>query len=430
MNQWLHSDDYTTERYHRKAISVEQAQQLVMQRVIPGASEQVHLTEAAGRFLTESIYAPHPFPNFRRSGMDGYAIVSSDTAACGGSEGQDVWLQVIDEVACGFVSEKVVQSGTAVRIMTGAQVPDGADAVVMLEATRLKEEAGQVYVGLKKRIQPGANVTEIGYELKEGELLLQKGTQLGPGEISVLATFGVGMVTVYRRPRVGIFSTGSELLQLDEPLQPGRIRNSNTYMLAVQIRNAGGIPCLLESITDDVELARERLQEALEQVDMVVTSGGVSVGDYDIMGELVRQEGVELLFNKITMRPGSVTTTAVIDNKLLFALSGNPGACFVGCELLVRPFIRGMQGAEAPYLAEWTAYMGADYRRMNNYTRFVRATLSFRDGQVIATPARIDESSVMISIKDSDCLIVIPPGTPEVLEGERIQILKLEKASI
>ncbi|MFB5675743.1 gephyrin-like molybdotransferase Glp [Paenibacillus terreus] len=419
-----YSDDYTNDKFKRRAISVEEAQKRVMEHVRPGITEIVPLPEAQGRFLAEPLHAPHPYPHFRRSGMDGYAVVSADTKNC--KDDETVWLRVVDEIPCGYVSDRLITSGLAARIMTGAQVPEGADAVVMLEATRLREEAGDVYVGLKKIVEPGNNITPVGYELQEGELLLEKGTRLGAGEISVLATFGIHSVPVIRKPRVAVISTGSELLSVDEPLQPGRIRNSNSFMLAVQIREAGGEPYIFGSVPDDVKAAGRVVMDALQNFDYVVTSGGVSVGDYDIMGDLVRQEGVDLLFNKITMRPGSVTTAAVINGGLLFALSGNPGACFVGCELLLRPVIRTMLGAPQPFLPRWQVLLGADYNRVNNYTRFVRARTEIRDGRVYAVPAAVDESSVMISIKDSDCLIVIPPGTGQLEEADKIEIIKLE----
>lgn len=176
-----------------------------------------------------------------------------------------------------------------------------------------------------------------------------------------------------------------------------------------------------------MDTARTKLAEALEHNDIVVTTGGVSVGDYDIMGDLVREGNMEMLFNKVTMRPGSVTTAAVVNDKLLFALSGNPGACFVGFQLFVRPTIRTMQADAHPYLEEWTAILEDDYTKVNNFTRFVRGRTEIRNGMVYAKPsaARVDESSVMITIKDSDCLIVIPPEKKGISAGEQVRILRL-----
>ncbi|MGG3281489.1 molybdopterin molybdotransferase MoeA [Paenibacillus solani] len=414
--------------FNRRALQVSDAQTLSISYVERVHEESIALQNSDGRVLASDVIAPHPFPAFARSGMDGYAVRSVDTTAC--DPEKPLWLEVVDHIPCGYVSSIPIEQGKASRIMTGAQVPEGADAVVMLEATELRTENGTTYVGLKKPIEKGKNITPLGFELQEGDLILRRGTVIGPGEISVLATFGIHTVEVYRQPVVGIFSTGTELLDITEPLEPGKIRNSNTYMLASQIREAGGIPMIMEAIPDDVQLAGEKVEEALQLYDMVVTTGGVSVGDYDIMGELVTSGGLDMLFNKVTMRPGSVTTAAVKEGKLLFALSGNPGACFIGFLQFVRPAIRKMLGMERLYLTEWTAELGADYSKVNNFTRYVRGSLDVQNGKLVATPASLDESSVMITIKDSDCLIVIPPELRGAIKGQNVQVLVLPGAWI
>ncbi|GIP25959.1 molybdopterin molybdenumtransferase [Paenibacillus sp. J23TS9] len=412
------------DKFHRKPLQVQQAQDLLSAYGKPGSTEQIPIQESHGRYLAEEVKAPHPFPRFRRSGMDGYAVRSEDTMGC--SSDQMVWLDVIDEIPCGSVSEHEITAGTAARIMTGAQVPEGADAVVMLEMTELREYEGHTQLGLKRKIEEGKNVTPIGFEVQQQEVLLRPGRRIQAGEISVLASFGVHQVTVYQKPRIAIFSTGSELLTVDEPLQPGKIRNSNTYMLASQVREAGGEPFILEAVMDDLLLAKAKVEKAMQEYDAVVTSGGVSVGDYDIMGDFVRSDSVDMLYNKIAMRPGSVTTAAVKDGKLLFALSGNPGACFVGFELFVRPFIQRVIGCDKPYLTEWTAILEQDYTKVNAFTRFVRGRVEARDGMLYAIPAKVDESSVMVTIKDSDCLIVIPPAKSITPAGEKVKILLLK----
>lgn len=410
-------------RFQRKALQVHDAQALVKGYVKRGTSEMVDLEKSDGRILASDILAPHPYPTFRRSGMDGYAITASDTEVCG--DGETIWLKVIDNIPCGAVSEKVIESGVTSRIMTGAQVPEGADAVVMLEMTESRTEGESEWIGIKKRIEKNKNITPIGLELKGGEVILNQGTRIGPGEISVLATFGVSQVEIMKKPVVGIFSTGTELLDIRDPLEPGKIRNSNTYMLASQIREAGGEPVIMDAIPDDITMAREKVEEALKRYDIVVTTGGVSVGDFDIMGDLVRNGTMTMLFNKVTMRPGSVTTAAVQEGKLLFALSGNPGACYVGFLLFVRPTIRQMLGMEDAYLKEWDAELGVEYSRVNNFTRFVRGRLEVREGRLVAIPALLDESNVMITIKDSSCLIVIPPELKGADVGQKVKVLLL-----
>ncbi|UQZ37110.1 molybdopterin molybdenumtransferase MoeA [Paenibacillus sp. PK3_47] len=418
-----HQEDKPDLKFHRKALQVGEAQSRVMEYAQLLAAEEVPLNQSCGRYLADELITPHPFPAFNRSGMDGYALIAEDTKDCGSDN--IVWLKVVDEIPCGAVPSVDITPGTAARIMTGAQVPEGADTVVMFEVTESLEKDGVTYVGIRKPQAAGRNVTPIGQELRTGDLVLPAGKLIGAGDIAALAAMGVHTVKVHRRPKIGIFATGSELLEVDEPLQPGKIRNSNSPMLEALVREAGGDPVMLGAIADDLELARSRVHMALDSCDMVITTGGVSVGDYDIMGDLVREKSGDMLFNKVTMRPGSVTTAAVRGGKLLLALSGNPGACFVGFQLFARPVIARMQGAAHPFLPEWTAVLGTDYSKVNNYTRYVRARLEIRDGVVHAYPAAIDESSVMVTIKDSDCLIIVPPEERGMSAGAKVTVLKL-----
>ncbi|MEK3747944.1 gephyrin-like molybdotransferase Glp [Paenibacillus sp. FSL E2-8871] len=410
-------------KFQRRALQVKEAQAKIIKFANPLESQEVSLNEVCGRYLAEEVIAPHPFPAFNRSSMDGYAIIATDTNHC--VNGQVVWLEMVDNIPCGAVASVDITSGTAARIMTGAQVPLGADTVVMLEVTETREEEGKTYVGIRKKQEAKSNITPMGLELSSGELVLPAGRLISAGDIAVLAAFGKHTVKVYRRPKVAIFATGTELLEVHEPLQPGKIRNSNSPMLEALVKEAGGEPVMLGSIVDDLELARSKVQMALETYDFVITTGGVSVGDYDIMGDLVREQSGDMLFNKVTMRPGSVTTAAVRGGKLLLALSGNPGACFVGFQLFARPVIRLMQCASQPFLPEWSATLGADYNRVNDFTRFVRARLEIREGSLYAIPAAIDESSVMVTIKDSDCLIVVPPEERGLSAGAKVTIIKL-----
>ena len=417
------NQDLAKEKFQRKALQVKEAQSRVTEHAKILGTELVPLSLSCGRYLADHIAAPHPFPAFNRSGMDGYAIIAADTEDC--TSEQMVWLQVVDNIPCGAVPSVEIITGTAARIMTGAQVPSGADTVVMLEVTETRETDGIPYVGLKKTQAAGRNITPVGFELRQDEPVLPSGTLISAGDIAVLAAFGIHTVQVYRRPKVGIFATGTELLEIHEPLQPGKIRNSNSPMLEAIVREAGGEPILLGAIVDQLDLARSKVQMALETYDLVITTGGVSVGDYDVMGDLVREQSTEMLFNKVTMRPGSVTTAAVRGGKLLLALSGNPGACFVGFQLFARPVIGLMQGSLHPFLPEWSATLGEDYSKVNNYTRFVRARIEIREGTLYAIPAKIDESSVTVTIKDSHCLIIVPPEERGLTAGAKVSIIKL-----
>ncbi|WP_338042424.1 gephyrin-like molybdotransferase Glp [Paenibacillus alba] len=413
-------------RFGRNVISVEEARSLLYEYVNHMEAESVSLASAFGRRLAVDIYADHPVPHFRRSGVDGYAVCAEDIAQA--SPEQPVMLRVIERIPSGTVPQWNVQVGLAARIMTGAPVPDGADTVVMLEMTDLLQDEGRnaSSVRIKKNVQAGSNITPIAGEVAQGELLLENGTLIGPGEAAILATFGHAEVPIYRKPRVAIFSTGSELLNVDEALQPGRIRNSNSYMLAAQVEAAGGSAVIMQALSDDPLQVETALREALGQVDLVLTSGGVSVGDYDVLVDVFGRFEGKLLFNKVAMRPGTPTSGAIWNNRLLLALSGNPGASFVGFELFAKPMIKAMSGCKAPCSAAISAFLDVDYAKGSAYPRYVRGTTLVKDGCLRVRPSGIDKSSIMVSIKDADCLIYLPAGGQGFVRGEAVLIYPIQ----
>lgn len=411
-------------RFDREVIQVDEAQAKIAPHIQPGETEEVQLLDSIGRRLAEEIKATSPVPHFRRSGMDGFAVRAKDTK--GASPRDPVRLEVVENIPCGAVPRKDIRSGTCARIMTGASVPDGADAVIMLELTDTIEKDGRVYTAVKKETEAGDNVTPIALEVTEGTSLLEVGRKINAGEAAILATFGYHRISVYRQPTVAIFATGSELLAVDEPLQPGKIRNSNSYMLAAQVQAAGGIPIMMEKIPDDVAQAEEKIMSAFEQADHIITTGGVSVGDYDILVDIFEKWDGELLFNKVAMRPGSPTSVGIRGGQFLFGLSGNPGASFVGFELFVRPVLLGMQGKRRPYLREHKARLVGGYAKPTPFQRFIRGTCYTEEGQWFAKPVGIDKSSIVTSIKDADCLIVIPQGDQGVPDGALVSIIELD----
>ncbi|MCZ8517763.1 molybdopterin molybdotransferase MoeA [Paenibacillus filicis] len=412
-------------RFGRKAIALEEAQRIVLSLVRKQEEEQVSLPEAFGRRLARDVAADTPVPHFRRSGVDGFAVRASDCAAA--SPIRPATLTVVETLSAGMVPQRRLERGQAARIMTGGVVPDGADAVVMLEMTDRLEQTSELpyHVQICKSMEAGENVTPIGHEAQRGELLLRKGRRIGPGETAILAAFGHAVVPVFRRPRVAIFSTGSELLPVEVPLTEGKIRCSNSFMLAAQVMEAGGEPIMSPILPDDVREVELRLRAALESADAVVTTGGVSVGDKDVLVELFERWDGEVLFNKIKMRPGSPTSLGIWRGKPLFALSGNPGACYVGFELLMRPYLRAAMGSDAPLPDEATAILETDYRKGSAYPRYIRGTTRVEDGKLKVRPAGRDKSSIMVSIKDADCLICLPAGGTGAAQGELVRIMKL-----
>lgn len=410
-------------RFHRKALQVEEAQQAVLSYTRVLETEHAALAESFGRRLAADVSASHPVPHFRRSGMDGYAIRAADSMEA--SPERPVPLQVGETIFCGSMPANEVKPGQAAKIMTGAAVPEGADAVIMLEMTG--SEGDNVYI--RKRMTAGDNITPIGQEVAAGELLLRSGTMIGPGETALLASFGYSSVPVYRKPRVAIFPTGSELLDVDRPLAPGKIRNSNSYMVACQVREAGGEAILMPVLPDQPDLVERELRAVLDRVDCIITSGGVSVGDKDVLVDVFERWDGTLLFNKVAVRPGSPTSAGVWNGKPLFALSGNPGACFVGFELFAGPCLRAMQGHSVPLLPEAVARLSVDYAKGSAYSRYVRGTMDWTQGELAVRPAGTDKSSVMVSIKDTDCLIHIPAGGRGASSGDRVRVLLLGRPS-
>lgn len=407
-------------RFHRKPLPVDEAQQAALRCVRPMETENVALEQSFGRRLAVPVTAGHPVPHFRRSGVDGYAIRAADSAQA--APDSPARLRVIETIPCGTMPGKRIEAGEAAKIMTGAAVPEGADAVIMLEMT---EAQGESAVHIRKRMEPGENITAIGQEIAADEALLGCGRVIGPGEAALLAAFGYASVPVYRRPKVAVFSTGSELLEVHRPLEPGKIRNSNSYMLACQVQEAGGEAVIMPALPDDPAIVERELRRALEHADCIVTSGGVSVGDKDVLVDVFERWDGTLLFNKVAMRPGSPTSVGLWNDKLLFALSGNPGACFVAFELLVRPCLRAMLGHPSPLPPEMTACLGVDYSKGSAYSRYVRGVLEWTDGTAAVKPAGKDKSSVTVSIKDADCLIRIPAGGRGASAGDNVRVILL-----
>ncbi|WP_113927056.1 gephyrin-like molybdotransferase Glp [Bacillus sp. P14.5] len=409
----------------RTPIKVTEAVEKVMELAFAGDSEIVDITKAHGRYLGGDLVADHDVPSFNRSPYDGFAIRAEDTENA--SRELPAKLEVVGEIGAGSVFSGRVESGQAVRIMTGAQIPEGCSAVVMLELTKSSIENDVSYVEINRKYQVGDNISFKGEETRKGAILVQKGTFINPGVTALLATFGYRDVTVIRKPRVGVIATGSELLEVNEALEPGKIRNSNTYMILSQIERAGGVGIYFGQFQDDLEECFRQVTTAMEEVDIFITTGGVSVGDYDYLPEIYEKMGANVLFNKIGMRPGSVTTVAEKDGKLLFGLSGNPSACYVGFELLTRPVIQTYLHVKEPHLKKVEGILGADFKKPNPFTRFVRASVFFEDGRLTAIPSGLDKSSVVSSLASANAFIELPGGTRGFEKGMEIEIVLLEE---
>ncbi|WP_226666171.1 gephyrin-like molybdotransferase Glp [Metabacillus litoralis] len=408
----------------RKPLAVKLAIEEVMKYSRICEQELVSIHDSFERFLAEDLIAKHPVPPFDRSPYDGFAIRSVDTKLA--SANSPVEFEVIDEIGAGSVSVYTVGENQAVRIMTGAQMPSGCDAVVMLELTKVIRKDEKTYMTLKRAFKKGDNVSYKGEDTQEGSVLVTKGTKITAGVIALLATFGYEKVHVSKKPKIGIIATGSELLEVGEELVPGKIRNSNSYMIEAQAKRSGAEPIYLGKLPDDLESCFKAVKQSLNKVDYLITTGGVSVGDYDHLPEIYKKLGANVLFNKIAMRPGSVTTVAEVDGKLLFGLSGNPSACYVGFELLVRPIVRQFLRSKRPHLQMIKAELGKDFLKPNPFTRFVRGKLNLGNGKIKASPVGLDKSNVVTSLAEADCLITLPGGSRGYQLGDIVDVLLIE----
>ncbi|SER94256.1 gephyrin-like molybdotransferase Glp [Salipaludibacillus aurantiacus] len=407
----------------RTPVKVSEAVNRVMNHKKKGEKEFIELMEAGDRYLAEDIVADHPIPPFDRSPLDGFAVRSEDTENADSTH--PVQLEVVETVGAGHVAKGPVKPGQAIRVMTGTVMPDNTDAIIMFELAKEFTQEDKTYIEIKRPFKAGDYVSKKGEETKQGEVVVRSGTKITAGVIAVLATFGYHRVPVAKKPVIGIYATGTELLEIDDNLQPGKIRNSNAYMIISQIRQAGGEPKYYGKLKDDFNLCYNAVTQALNEVDALITTGGVSVGDFDFLPEIYNRLGAEVLFNKIAMRPGSVTTVADKDGKLLFGLSGNPSACFVGFELYARPWIRSYLHSGKPYVETVKGKLTADFPKPNPFTRFIRSKVEFKEGKVFASPVGMDKSQVVTSLAYTDALVAVPGGSRGYKSGDEVDILLL-----
>jgi len=390
-------------------IELEEAKELVFKRIPTVDTETVSIVEAYHRILAQDIISGMEMPPFARSPLDGYAYKATD------SDLPPLKLSVTNEIPAGTFSEREINYGEAARVFTGAPIPAGANCVVRMEDTQtfLNE------VTILKPVLPGANVIPRGEEIREGDLLLKKGDYLTPAAIGLLAAVGFNKVEVYRRPLIGLLSTGTELMDVGQVLQPSKIYNSNSYTLRGMLREAGCEVKVLPIVSDRIEETLEALQQVAE-ADMVISTGGASVGDYDLMPKALEQFGYEMLFWKLNLKPGTPASVGQKGKQLFFSLSGNPAAAMVTFELLVRPALHRLAGRSVPEKERFLVRMANGFDKAGKQRRFLRAQAQFKDGEIWAVPALTQSSGILRSMIGSHLLIDVPANHGPVTPGEML----------
>ncbi len=400
-------------------ISVAEAIRIVKEQTRALSPESVALEDALGRFLAEDIIADSDLPPFDRSQMDGYAIKASDVQTV------PARLKIIGESAAGRGWHQDLKPGEAVRIMTGAPVPVGADSVQQVELTR--ELNSGVEVEILQPVSPGRSIVTQAAEIKAGETVLSAGEHITAATMAVLASFGYARVNVGKRPRVAVLATGSELVTIDEKPGMDQIRDSNNFSIGAYAEIAGAIVERLPLAGDDLSLLKRQIGEAAERFDVLVTSGGVSVGVYDFTKLALKELEAEFFFERVALRPGKPTVFARLPNgTLVFGLPGNPVSVSVTFNLFARTAILTMQGAKQTQLQKETALLAKSVKGAKERESYLPAQLRTNDdGQLLATPLKWGGSSDFVGFVRATALIIVPPDTPAIEAGTNVRIVCL-----
>ena len=403
-----------------KLISIEEARTRVLTEAAALPSETIALSEALGSVLAEDIIASHNVPPFNNSGMDGYAVRASDTVEA--TTDSPVRLPISDTLPAGHVAAHGLQPGEAIRIMTGAPLPDGADTVVQSELT--SEDDG--YLVLVEPVKRGKNIRRAGEDIATGDRVLSAGVSLGPAEIGVLASLGHARLLVYRRPRVAIISTGSELVEVDQPLGPGQIRNSNSYSLRAQCLQLGIAAAAFGIVPDDYEATRTAIEAGLDY-DVLLTSGGVSVGRFDFVKDVQDELGVERRLWGVAMKPGKPLAFGVRGGTLVFGLPGNPVSAMVSFELFVRPALLRLMGYRKTTRPQYQAIIEEDVANPDGRTYVVRVRAWREDGTWHVSSTGAQGSGILRSMVGANGLAFIPGGPRGVRAGDEVEFLLLRE---
>jgi molybdopterin molybdotransferase len=400
-------------------ISVAEAIQIVRQQTRTLPTEQVALQHALSRILAEDIVADSDLPPFDRSQMDGYAVRAED------AQSTPVRLRIVGESAAGRGWHSQLEEGQAVRIMTGAPVPAGADSVQQVElAHELKD--GTV-VELLESVEPGRSVVKRGAEIQAGETVLSAGTTVNAAMMAVLAAFGYATVPVFRRPRVAVLATGTELVAVDQKPGQDQIRDSNNYSIAAYAELAGAVIERLPLTGDETFLLKRQIAEAAEHCDLIVTSGGVSMGVYDLTKAALKELNAEVFFERVSLRPGKPTVFSRLpDGALVFGLPGNPVSVAVTFNLFARTALLAMQGATEPALKQETAALARSVKGNVERESYLPAQLTTNDdGELIAFPLKWGGSSDFVAFALTTALMIVPAGVKSIEAGSLVKVLRL-----
>lgn len=394
---------------------IEEALKVVLESIKVLGTERVPLQDSHGRILAEEIYSRIALPPWDNSAMDGYALKWDEIREA--SQDRPVKLSVSGEVRAGAMPSKAVHNGEAIRIMTGAPVPEGADTVVRVEDTKSEGDVVSIFRSGKK----GENIRKKGENVRRGDSVLKAGALIGPGQLGAMAMVGKSVVTVYRRPVVMVMSTGDELADLDEEMTENKIPNSNSYAVASQVIEAGGIPHILGIARDTRESLREKIGQGLAG-DMLLVSGGVSAGLYDFVKDILKEYGIDMKFWSVGIKPGHPLAFGLVGGRPIFGLPGNPVSTMVTFEVFARPALLMMGGHSSIFRPLVDAVVEEEFHDRPGRTHFVRAVVRYKEGNYFVRSTGTQGSGVLMSMAYANSFMVLPPDKEKVLPGEVIKV--------
>ncbi len=398
-----------------KHVPYPQARDLLLNLVSPVAAQPTALDVCQGRVLAEDFIAAENVPAFDRSPYDGYAFCAEDTAAASASD--PVVLRVVAELPAGSWPNQAVTPGTAVRIMTGAPIPEGADAVEMFEKTRFTDRSVSIF----SPSRPGQNIIRAGEDVAAGQLLAEAGSVIDPGLAGTLAAQGIFAPLVFRRPKIGLISTGSEIMDSTDTPPDGKLRNSNRFTLGAALIKAGCEPFYLGLAEDRVQDIRALIERGLACCDGVLLTGGVSVGDYDLTPEAMQQAGVEIKVFGVDMKPGMACAFGVRSGRQVWGLSGNPASSMTTFYAVVLPVLRRLCGRKHVLNREIQLTLASNFKKSSKSTRLLRGTLDLSDGTARIILPEEQGNVVLSSAIGCDVMAIVPAGSGPLAAGTRLK---------
>jgi molybdopterin molybdotransferase len=405
-------------------VSIEKAQKIILNSITPLKCENIPIIEASDRVLYENIVSDIMLPPVDNSGMDGFAIIADDTR--GASKNSPIKLQIIGEIqAAGFVRGKRISKGAAIRIMTGAPIPEGADSVIPLEDT--EEEAG--YVKIFNEIRKYKNYRFAGENIKKGDKVLKKGDRLRSADMGILASLNYNIVKVYKQPTVSIISSGDELVDIGEEIQIGQIINSNAYTLYSEVKKYNALPVYLGIAKDTLKDTKEILSKASKS-DVIISTGGVSMGKYDLIKKVYSDLNIQIFFEWVKVKPGRPCTFGTKDNKLFFGLPGNPVSALTSFIQFVRPALLRLMGARMIKKPIVNAYLEEDINKQSGKVHLLRGYFTIKKHEFYVSTTGSQSSSILHSMSDANCLIIIPAHITKVRAGEKVAIQLIQHDEI